>query len=405
MRRRLLLVLATALVAAGIGACGDREEVREEVLAALRRTESLSYRYVYRDQRPDAVLPQAPKARPDVEVQGLVEDDFRFKARVAFDGVEAYDEVVSDDLLAMRFREPARLSQLVNKDQLAKADTTTDLEGVDSLTALRSRRWVVDEAAAPSVTVGRVRADAIGDDPVLDSITVMAYVETAIREAMTVEEFSEDDLTPTYSSTEDSFPKPEEGSGVTRYDLRRPKLPPPGASASAGESGRPETRHFRKMAIYVKDGRVISVREEIDVRGRYLEEVVKYAKTYARAGGATDESIAAFEEALDTLPVEQHGTYVLEVLNLGLATSGDDPILQRTMQLELADLGEEIAVDLPTDNVVKGGLGFLIVSSKGKVDEDAPPADGATAAESATATSAPAASTSTAETTPAPAAP
>ncbi len=368
--RRLALVPLVAMVATSFVGCGNRDEVRDQVLRALRSTEKLSYNFVYTDDRDENVIPEAPPPPPDVEVRGLVEDDFRFKARVSLNKSTAFDEVVRDDLLAMRFLDPGRLGALVNKEKLPKADTKTELDGLDSLTVLQSRRWVVDESAAPSVTVGRVREASLGEDPVLDAITVLTYVEEAIRQAQEIQKFSPDSVTPAYSATEDVFPKPEEGSGVTRYDLRRPKLPPPGGDRATGEAGQPATRHFRRMAIYVKDGRVVQVREVVDVKGKFLKEVVKYAKTYAKAAGAPPEALDQFSDALESVPEAQRGSLVLEGLSTALLASGEEPILRRTMTLELRDLGSKVAVDLPTQDVVKGGLGFLIVSAKGKADED-----------------------------------
>ncbi len=368
--RRIGLALTLLVLVGSLGACGKREEVRDELLSALRRTEQLPYRFNYVDDRTANVIPNGPPTLPDMKVDGLVEDDFRFKARVSLNNSTAFDEVVRDDLLAVRFLDPGRLGVLVNKEKVSEENSKTELDGLDSVTVLQSRRWVIDEAAAPIVTVGRVREETLGEDPVLDAITAFTYVEDAIRSAQEVQEYSPDDVTPAYSATEDTFPKPKDGSGVTRYDLRRPKLPPPGGDQATGDAGRPATRHFRRMAIYVKGGRVIQVREIVDVQGKFLKDVIKYAKTFAKASGATPEDIEQFSSALDSVPEAERGSLVLEGLSAALLAVGDQPILRRTMTLELSDLGEDIAVDLPTQDVVKGGLGFLIVSSTGKAEEE-----------------------------------
>jgi hypothetical protein len=414
VRRAVATVALLALATTGLAGCGNREEVRDELLAALRRTDALSYKYVYVDDRPSVAAPGAPAPRPDVQVQGLVQDDVRFKARVTVAKAPAFDEVVSDDLLAMRFLEPARLTPLINQAKVGEVDTKTDVDGVDSVTALESRRWVVDETAAPGVTVGRVDEATLGDDPVLDSITALTYVETAIREAQSVEKFSKDSVSPAYSASEDDFPKPEDGSGVTRYDLRRPKLPPPGQNqAAGGQSGRPQTRHFRRMAVYVKGGRVIQVREAIDLKGKFLRDVLRYARTYARASGASSAEIDKFIGGIEAAPDDQQGPLVLAGLSLALASSGDAPILQRRMTLDLRDLGGDIAVELPTQDVVHGGLGFLIVTSTGKPEADGTSGENSGASGSTTTTTAAGttattaastdpAATSTASTEPAP---
>lgn len=368
--KRLAILPVALMLAASMTACGNREEVRDEVLGALHRTQQLPYRFTYIDDRTENVLPGGTPVLPDAEVQGLVEDDFRFKARVSLNGSTAFDEVVRDDLLAVRFLDPGRLGVLVNKQKVSEENTKTELENVDSLQVLESRRWVVDETAAPIVTVGRVREDALGRDPVIDAITAFTYIEEAIRSAQAVQKYSPDDVTPAYSATEDTFPKPVDGSGVTRYDLRRPKLPPPGGDQATGEAGRPGTRHFRRMAIYVKGGRVIQVREAVDVQGRFLKDVIRYAKTFAKASGATPKQIAEFAASVDAVPEKQRGSLVLEGLSIALSAAGDQPILRRSMTLELTDLGGDIAVDLPTSDVVAGGLGFLVASATGKPEDE-----------------------------------
>jgi hypothetical protein len=369
--RRIVGPLLAVILAATLGACGDREDARDEVLEAVRRTERLSYRYAYEEKRPATQFPN-PSQASSVTVQGLVEDHFRFKAQVAFNGAAGWEQVVSDDSLAIRFLEPARLSSLVNKEKVATADTKTDLQGASSLQVLQSRRWVLDEAAAPTITIGRSRESELGKDPVLDSITALSYVEEAIRQAQAVVKFNPDSVRPTYSASEDDFPKPEGGSGVTRYDLVRPKLPPPGQQTQGGvaSSGTAQTRHFRRMAIYVKDGRIVQVREAINLRGKFLRDFTKYIRTFAKESGASDDVLAGMEETIRTTPEDELGDLLLQGLNAGLAQFGDDPVMRRTMRMQFDDLGAKLSVDLPTGDVVKGGLGFLIVSESGKESEE-----------------------------------
>src|SRR5205814_7546620 len=83
VRRVVATLVVASLATVGLGACGKKDELRDKVLASLRRTEATSYKFVYVDQRPKTTFPGVPTPPPNVTVQGLVEDDFRFKARAA----------------------------------------------------------------------------------------------------------------------------------------------------------------------------------------------------------------------------------------------------------------------------------------------------------------------------------
>jgi hypothetical protein len=207
----------------------------------------------------------------------------------------------------------------------------------------------------------------LGTDPVLDAVTVLGYVETAIAEAQSVERFDPEDISPAYSSSEDTFPKPERGSGVTRYDLRRPRLPPPGQQiVNTQGSGRPQTNHFRRMAIYVKDGKVVQVREAIDLRGKFIADVAKYTRTLFRESKVPPEQMRFLDETEKQVPEEERGAFYLTILSTFLEATGEAPILQRTMTAAFSDFGSDVKVDLPTSDVAKGSLGFLVVTEKGK---------------------------------------
>jgi hypothetical protein len=367
MRRRLAAVLLPVLLVP-LAACGEREELRDEVIAALQRTKTESFRFQYEDDRPTtfSIVTQTEVPAQKISVNGLFEDDFRFKARVSFNGEDGFDEVVADDTLAMRFISPGRLNPLINKDKVADENAPTDLGGVSSLEVLQSRRWVLDPTGAPTVT-SESGVTGLGTDPVLDAVTVLGYVETAIAEAQSVERFDPEDISPAYSSSEDTFPKPERGSGVTRYDLRRPRLPPPGQQiVNTQGSGRPQTNHFRRMAIYVKDGKVVQVREAIDLRGKFIADVAKYTRTLFRESKVPPEQMRFLDETEKQVPEEERGAFYLTILSTFLEATGEAPILQRTMTAAFSDFGSDVKVDLPTSDVAKGSLGFLVVTEKGK---------------------------------------
>ena len=373
MTRRLLALVVAPLLLVPLAACGEREELKEEVLAALQETKRDSFRFQYEDARPEtfSAIEQTVNPAVKINVSGLVEDDFRFKARVDFDGQDGFDEVVSDDTLAMRFIDPGRLNPLINKEKVAEENNPTDLGGAPSLTVLQSRRWVLDPTGAPAVAAGSTSITNLGKDPVLDAVTVLSYVETAIAEAQSVERYDPEDISPAYSSSEETFPKPENGSGVVRYDLRRPKLPPPGQQiVNTQGSGRPQTNHFRRMAVYVKDGRIVQVREAIDVRGKFVKDLTKYMRTMFRESKASAQQLRGFDQVTSEVPENERGNVLLSILSTFLEATGEAPILQRNMTVAFSDLGSDIKVDLPTTDVAKGSLGFLVVTEKGKGQEE-----------------------------------
>lgn len=375
--KRIVSVLATACLLLPLAACGDEEEVKDEVIAALRATKDLSYRFQYEDDRPEIFALDGPKPAQKVGVSGIVEDDFRFKARVDFNGNDGFDEVVSDDTLAMRFIDPSRLSNYVNKEKVEEENKPTELAGITSLEVLQSRRWVVDSAAAPAIAAGSSSDKQLGTDPVLDAVTVLAYVERAVGQAASVQRFDPESITPAYSSSEDTFPKPERNSGVTRYDLRRPKLPAPGGQLQTSESAFPGTQHFRRMAIYVKDGKVVQVREATDARGKFARDLVRFVRTALRETKAPQQVRDRFDQQVERVPEKDLGALLVTFLNVGLQQNGQDPILQRSMRVAFTDLGSELEVDMPDTDVVKGSLGFLVVSERGKGTEESGTSEGA----------------------------
>ena len=361
------MVLVVAATAGATSACGDRDDAIDTVRAAVRATEALPGRFVY----------AVDTATEQTTVRGLVEDDFRFKARVSFNGNDGFDEVVSDDILAVRFIDTNRLDDYIAKDRLGSADVSTELQGVTALDALRSRRWVVDASGAPAVTGSDDREERAAPDPVVEALGALAYVDRALGEALEIERFDPDDLSPVYPQSEDVFPRPENGSGVDRYDLRRPFLPSPSQQISGGDSRGPTAQHFRKMAVYVKDGRVIQVREAIEARGKQAEDLVGYLRTLMREARAPARFSQRLDELVRTTPRDRLGLELMQFLNSMLETFGQDPIPIRVMTLDLTDVGDDVKVDLPQTDVVRGRLAVLAMSDAGNTEAQDPTDTGA----------------------------
>jgi hypothetical protein len=344
-----LLVLATL----GLSACTGASDAEKRLRTALRNTEKLSNTFLYRETVHDKA------GAHETDVRGLVEDDFRYKVRVASDGRPVLDEVVSDDAIAVRFLDPASIGRFLRKPTKARqggsgvggsgseptpAPATGQGGGTrpgEPLAAevLATKRWLLDSAGAPAAFAAANTDQTLGDDPIADAREVFAYVDRAINEAVQVAEFNPESLT--YRKDEDPFPTPEEHSGVTRYDFERPKLPKASQTGSGSNQVTPDTRHFRKMSVYVKDKRIVRVLEKIDVESRLNDLAQIYDTKFP-----TDR------------PKPEVAAIAVEALNVIRTGQGQDPIRMRDMEFSLKDLGSAVKVDMPTDTM-KGSLALL----------------------------------------------
>lgn len=361
IRRLSVAGLALAVLAAFPG-CSDNQKRDELLKRYVRATDRLAFRFTFTEERPGALDFNTFRLAKSTTsaVQGVVEDDFRFKAQVSLNGLPAVEKVVADDALAVRFIDPNSITRFIDRSQIGQVDTTTDREGISVVDALKSQRWVLDTAGAPNQLQGGIADKRAEPDPVVESLTIFDYVLQAIEEAQSVDEWSADSVNPTYRTSEDPFPKPSKGSGVRRYDLRRPKLPPAGAAVGGGTPTFPQTKHFRKMAIYVKKGRVIQVREAVEVTGRSVGEFITYNRTLAKEGGASKANIKEFNAFVKSRPENEVGAFLLAQYSANAKQFGGDPVNVRRMTLDLRDLGKPNKVALPTDDIVSGSLSILL---------------------------------------------
>ena len=351
-RRRILLTGLLVVTAFGLSGCKGATDAEKRLREALRNTEKLSNTFLYTETVADKA------GSHETDVRGLVEDDFRYKARVAADGKPLLDEVVSDDAIAVRFLDPGGIGRFLRKPTEAKqggsgvGSGSTTAEPAAGLTVrfgtpgepsaaeiLASRRWVLDSAGAPSAFGGAKTDRTLGDDPIADARAVFAYVDRAMNEAVRVVEFNSESLE--YRKDEDPFETPKERSGVTRYDLERPKLPKASETGTGSNQVTPDARHFRKMSVYVKDERIIKVVEKIDVESR-LDDLADIYDTKFPTDRPRSEVAAIAVEALNVIRTGQ----------------GQDPIRLRSMEFSLKDLGTDVKVDMPTDTM-KASLALL----------------------------------------------
>jgi len=319
MTKRAVVVTTLALMLGITGpACGKNPgEPADAVRAALRRTASEPRRFSYTEVTSERT----------VAVDGVVEDDYRYKVAVSVDDAAAYDEVARDDALAVRFAAP----ELIGSVSLASAAPSAAVQD-----ALRTRRWVTDPVGAPDLTGAAALTRPPGEDPVLDGLTLAAYVSKAIGEAESVRRFNPEAID--YIAREDRFPKPEDGSGVTRFDLRPPTIPAPGGVRAGGLPG---LAHLRRMSVYVKGGVVTNVLEDIDVGSR-LDRLLRLVDVKAPPRASR----------------VQRAQLAVAALNRQRASQGSALIRIRRMSAEFIDVGRSSTVELPGETIT-GSLNVI----------------------------------------------
>ena len=354
MRIARVAVLA-AVVALSLTGCAKEKTGTKEVEKAIQATRLQPLRFVYSVSTP----------KSSVQVQGLVEDDFRYKARLIRNETPVMDEIANDDALAVRFAQPDDIGAMVDDTQRSTADLKTDVAGVNVIDVLRARRWVLDPVGAPSLTSQARSGRDLDKDPVFDALGVLSYVEQAMKESVDVHKWDKDDLNPAYRASEDVFPQPSKASGVTRYDLRRPTLPAlGGGGGSSAVDSVPQLKHFRKMAIYIKDDHIIRVMERIEITGKAGDDFVGYLKRFSKQAGATDAQVKQGFAELNKLSDKQRSDLLLSIVSEILQGTGQPPIAPRVMSIDLRDIGDRsIKATLPTDTI-KGSLGILLNRGK-----------------------------------------
>jgi hypothetical protein len=355
-RRLVAVVAAASAVAVLSGACARRDTDEKKVLGWLDKTADLSNRFVYNESI----------GGQSVVVRGLVEDDFRFKARLTVNSADILDEVVSDDAMAVRFLEPSLLPQFVRSG--GSASVTLD--------ALTQRKWVLDKAGAPPVGLPVTDNKFAGVDPVADSLAVLAYARQAITEGQGLTRFNPESID--YRPKEDPFPTPQDKSGIDRYDVKAPAFPKPDQVSTNVDQPFAALSHFRKLSVYVKDGKVIQVRERIAADGKVLEKFSDYMKAFTKPDKEAAKQVTAI---LKDYEGEQRALLLLQLLNAGLQKTGRPTIHFRTMTYELRDLGGTVQVAMPSD-VVESKLDFFGVNA---VDSSAASAASAASASKASA--------------------
>lgn len=296
------LASAVALVAvAGLMGCTQGESANEELLDAIERSEQRARRFSYAEET----------AEHTVEVDGGVEDVFRYRTDASMDGRGVLQQVVQDDAIAVRLPNP---------------DVFNPASGPPLAPLLAEGEWVQDPAGAPAVYIsgseeeqkGQGPQRQVGEDPIADALQVFSYVRDAMDAGAGVGRFDEND--PTYIPSEDPFRSyidDDQAAGIERFDIERIPLP----RTQQGARQIPGPASFRKMAVYVKDGSIVRVLEVIDVRGH-------------------EEFVEAEEEG--------GPQFLLDLRDAVLAGRGDQEVRPRRL-IARVSYEEEVDVELPSD--------------------------------------------------------
>lgn len=249
MRRLLLLFLCLTML--GLTSCEEAVKTPQRVLGFIANTEKLSRSFTYEEIAGEKQL----------MIEGRIEDSFRYQESLRINGTDVMEQVVSDDSMAIRIIDATKVPDLAGDPAVVPVPGFAIVSQ-----SLLAGDWVIDPSGAPAIYRGGTELDQVGVDPLADAVEVLRYVRVSIATAFDVKEYREEDLDPAYRPSEDPFPKPDGREGIRRFDLVRPFLPRPTGSGQ-GPQNAPQTRHFRKMAIYVKGNLVVKVMEEIDVEG------------------------------------------------------------------------------------------------------------------------------------------
>ena len=300
MKKLFTFAVVAALALPGV-ACRKQVNLKTQVKSFLDNTERLPRTLTY--------VANETSLKVKYRVTGQIEDSFRFRALMDVDGKPTVEAIVDDDALAVR---------LLDTSILGSAGTGALPVSQVVSGAIAGGQWVSDPSGAPSRARRQTQRTGNG---LQDAIDVLIYTRAAIDESVEVKHWLEEDLEPAYLATEDHFPQPDIKAGEDRYDLVRPQIPRPTRTAQAGVQELPKISMFRKMAIFVRGGRVVRIMEDVDLDGH-----------------------ADFVDAK-----KKKKKRMLELLATIQRLKGADAIRERTMTVTFTDLGKEVEVRQPPE--------------------------------------------------------
>jgi hypothetical protein len=345
--KKLCLFVVVVLAAASFSGCARRNKERDDALRAIRATQILARKVSFTQQASGVKM----------EVTGAIADDFRYSAALQVDGQPLLEEVYDDDALALRVLNGDLLSSAMAR---STSPSVTGEAAADA--ALQRKGWVVDRGGAPPLQVTGRTGPVAGRDPVDEAFRYLRFVEKAIGEADRIVKYSADSID--YKPSEDPFPTPADKSGVDRYDLLRPPVPRPADSQQSTRQGNgPTERQYRKLSIYVRDGRVFRVLEDTQFAER-LKDTVAWVRASLKAQGVDAATRQRFDEAARSPDKKRFESELLRALNAANGVTGEAQIRFRTVSASFSDLGRPQVVTMPSGAVTGRLTAFFGSTSK-----------------------------------------
>ena len=329
------VAIAAVVMLAGT-ACQRVDTQKDALLSAIANTARLARTVSYTET--------AAGVQTGVEL--TIADDFRYSATVSVGGESAASEVVVDDARALQVTNSSLLPGLVaagaSAAAVAPSPGTTQTATLNVVPAgLRVGSWVVDPQGGNSLSSAGGQL-APGMDPIYDSLTVLAYTASAVNQSAGIVKFNPEsqDYRPQY----DPFPRPP--PGVVRYDVTTPVLAPRDPSNPFSLTmAAPGAPYFRQMSVYVQGGRVVAMREDIDVAAALRDQ-----RTHLQARIADYGVNLNLSDSFDTQAAQ-----VLARVNHLLAGAHQQPVRERHLVVEFSGFGVSNPIALPV-GAVQGDL-------------------------------------------------
>jgi hypothetical protein len=287
--RRTAVVLSALFLSSGLAACEKDDTVQRLVLDALDRSMASPRAFVHVDQ----------DLNHTTTVSGELADSLRYRMLLNVDGKPIWQQVVRDDAVADLFLDTSQIATYAGAGSSPAVNVVTDYQKLAptipkevppppfgmlpktqpltpslALSALQQGKWVLDKAGAPVLPTVGTSNEVLATSPFLRPLLMLAAVRQEVDkvEPTGIKKYSEDDLSPMFKPKDDPFPKP--GPGEDRYDLAQAPLPEITATSAGSRPDAPGDASLRKIAIYIKDGRVVAVRESYDILDR-LEDLAR----------------------------------------------------------------------------------------------------------------------------------
>lgn len=281
--RRTAVVLVLSATAGGLVSCKADDAVQRSVLDAIDRTIASPRTFVFVDQ----------DLTHRTTVSGDIADSLRYRLLLNVDGRPVWQQVVKDDAVADLFLDTSQVRTYTGAGSSPAVDVVSDYElmrrflpkGVPApplgslprtqflepslaLNSLLAGKWVVDPTGAPVLPTVGTSADALATTPFLRPLLMLAAVHEEVRtlDPTSIKLFKKDDLSPTFKVVDDPFPRPD--PGVQRYDVKEAPLPTITSTSKGSRPDPPGDDALRKLAIYIKDGKVVAIRENFDILDR-----------------------------------------------------------------------------------------------------------------------------------------